>query len=74
MTEAALNTKEWVEQHLDPQLEALIFSARKTGFAEAMNEVMKLLIVVARNDDAKAIFKLLAKGFDEIQTKGPTNA
>lgn len=58
------------ELSTDTMLEQLILSAKKTGYAEAMNEVTKLLVVVACMDNKDVILKALARGVDEIHKKG----
>lgn len=58
------------EPSTDTMLEQLVLSAKKTGYAEAVNEVTKLMVAVACMDNKDAILKALAKGIDEIHKKG----
>ena len=52
------------------QLEALVLSARKTGWAECLNEVTKLMVIVARLDDPRSMMKVLVHGLDDISKQG----
>ena len=53
-------------------VEELVLSARKTGWAECINEVTKLLVKVARMDDHRLIFKRLVTGLDAVAKQGNT--
>lgn len=60
------------EPTTDTLLEQLVLSAKKTGYAEAINEVTTLLVAVACMDNKDVILKALAKGIDAIAKKGHT--
>lgn len=58
---------------LEPEIEELITSARKTGYAEAIADVTGILVEVARLKDAQDILITLARRFDALSKKGPSH-